>query len=47
MDPMTPRNPKRTEDDHAERGEHQEDLVDEALDETFPASDPISPSKVE
>jgi hypothetical protein len=23
---------------------HQEDLLDEALEETFPASDPISPA---
>jgi hypothetical protein len=26
---------------------HQEDLLDEALQETFPASDPISPSVAE
>lgn len=25
---------------------HQEDLIDEALEETFPASDPISPVRV-
>jgi hypothetical protein len=24
--------------------EHDEDLIDEALDESFPASDPISPA---
>lgn len=41
---------------HARRGEtpdktaqavsHQEDLLDEALEETFPSSDPISPKHV-
>jgi hypothetical protein len=25
--------------------QHEQDLVDEALDETFPASDPISPMR--
>ena len=25
--------------------EHEEDLIDEALEETFPASDPISPMR--
>ena len=28
------------------RAAHQEDLIDEALEETFPASDPISPVRV-
>jgi hypothetical protein len=28
------------------RTAHQEDLIDEALEETFPASDPISPVRV-
>jgi|HubBroStandDraft_1064217.scaffolds.fasta_scaffold175907_4 hypothetical protein len=32
----------KTPPDDAER-EHQEDELDEALEETFPASDPISP----
>jgi hypothetical protein len=27
-------------------GDHQEALLDEALEETFPASDPISPVRV-
>lgn len=25
--------------------QHQDDLIDEALEETFPASDPISPMR--
>jgi hypothetical protein len=28
------------------RAAHQEELIDEALEETFPASDPISPIRV-
>jgi hypothetical protein len=38
--------------DHLEKGgatskeKHQEDLLDEAVDETFPASDPISPKHI-
>lgn len=28
------------------RRQHQEDLLDEAVEETFPASDPISPKKI-
>jgi hypothetical protein len=27
-------------------GKRQEDLVDEAIEETFPASDPISPKRI-
>lgn len=34
--------PKETQD-----AAHDEDLLDEALDETFPAGDPISPSRPE
>ncbi|SAL06595.1 hypothetical protein AWB81_07673 [Caballeronia arationis] len=30
----------------AEAQEHQDWLLDEALAETFPASDPISPSRI-
>jgi hypothetical protein len=26
--------------------EHQEDLLDEAIEETFPASDPVSPKQI-
>jgi len=32
---------RRKWDEHTRR-RHQEDLLDEALDETFPASDPVS-----
>ena len=28
-------------------GQHDEDNLDEALEETFPASDPIAPSHIE
>ncbi len=35
---------KQTE---AEKTEHQEEELDEALDETFPASDPVSPSRID
>ncbi|UUX96250.1 hypothetical protein [Aquabacterium sp. J223] len=49
---MTPsRNPKQVDARHEGRAEAPQDklptyqeLLDEALDETFPASDPISPS---
>jgi hypothetical protein len=34
-----PKNPGTPQDE----AEHREDLLDEALDETFPASDPIAP----
>ncbi|WP_246217624.1 hypothetical protein [Jiella pacifica] len=35
---------KQTE---AEKVEHEEEELDEALDETFPASDPVSPSRID
>ncbi|MCE7030746.1 hypothetical protein [Jiella avicenniae] len=35
---------KRTE---AEKREHDEEELDEALDETFPASDPVSPTRID
>lgn len=42
--------PSRTVDktpgDQGESREHQEDLLDEALEETFPGSDPISPKQI-
>lgn len=31
----------------AEKSEHEEEELDEALDETFPASDPVSPSRID
>ena len=39
-----PHNEESDRDDDAERAarEHEDDLLDEALMETFPASDPIS-----
>jgi len=40
-----PSQPEQPQDDHVDRGpdEADEDQLDEALEETFPASDPISP----
>lgn len=32
--------------DRDEGEDHQETLIDEAVDETFPASDPISPKHI-
>ena len=32
-----------SEDDYLARKQHQSDLLDEAIDESFPASDPASP----
>jgi hypothetical protein len=29
-----------------DKEQHQEDLIDEAVEETFPASDPISPKHI-
>jgi hypothetical protein len=34
--------PETTEEEEARR-DHKEECLDEALDETFPASDPIAP----
>ncbi len=34
------------QDGAVRRENHQEELIDEAIEETFPASDPISPSHV-
>ena len=39
----------RVEDENRDDGDaedHQETLVDEAVEETFPASDPISPKRI-
>lgn len=33
---------KRKDDKQTENKKHQEDLLDEAVEETFPASDPVS-----
>lgn len=35
---------KKPDSDQPE--EHQDDLLDEAVEETFPASDPISPKQI-
>lgn len=34
--------PSTIPDDPSTPAQHQEDVLDEALDETFPASDPVS-----
>lgn len=34
------------EKENAKEAEHQDDLIDEAIEETFPASDPIAPIRV-
>lgn len=34
---------RETEDERRERKRHESDNQDEALEETFPASDPVSP----
>jgi len=43
--------PKRRESPEADKPEddraHEEELLDEAIEETFPASDPISPARVD
>lgn len=39
---QTPPAPANTADDTEDK-EHEEDCLDEALEETFPASDPIAP----
>lgn len=43
--PHEPSQPEQSQDDPIDRGpdEVDEDQLDEALEETFPASDPISP----
>jgi hypothetical protein len=33
---------KRDDDKQAENKKHQDDLLDEGVEETFPASDPVS-----
>ncbi len=35
-------NTKRDEDKQTENKKHQEELLDEGVEETFPASDPVS-----
>lgn len=47
-DPREPKadNPRPTEK-HRESEEVSEDELDEALEETFPASDPIAPSRID
>ncbi|WP_312233752.1 hypothetical protein [Stutzerimonas nitrititolerans] len=44
-EPRNPVPPAKEQDDRIERSpdEADEDQLDEALEETFPASDPISP----
>ncbi|WAP69914.1 hypothetical protein [Jiella pelagia] len=37
----------RERETEAEKTQHEEEDLDEALDETFPASDPISPSRID
>lgn len=39
--------PDRVEDLEEEAGKRQDARLDEALDETFPASDPVSSSKID
>lgn len=34
---------RETPEEHARRKQHESDMQDEAVEETFPASDPISP----
>lgn len=41
--PDEPRSVKETERERLEREAHANDNQDEALEETFPASDPVSP----
>ena len=41
-----PAEPSEGTDDQTARSRHQETLLDEAIEETFPASDPISPMVV-
>lgn len=46
-DTLTPRTPPAADDDardhRGRREQHEEAVQDEALEETFPASDPVSP----
>jgi hypothetical protein len=41
-----PTDPVASEPHPHDRDKRQEDLVDEAIEETFPASDPISPKHI-
>lgn len=45
-DEQLPRAPRDEETKNRE-AEHEEEELDEALDETFPASDPVSPSRID
>lgn len=36
----------RKDNEHRDKHEQQDALLDEAVDETFPASDPISPKRI-
>lgn len=38
-----PKDPPRNPPDESDKRKHEEDELDEAPEETFPASDPISP----
>jgi hypothetical protein len=41
--PATATAPAENEDEYMARKQHESDLLDEAIDESFPASDPASP----
>lgn len=41
--PQKPDKSDKPDKKAAEQKQHEQDLLDEALEETFPASDPVSP----
>jgi hypothetical protein len=41
--PLDPPPPAENEDEYMARKQHESELLDEAIDESFPASDPASP----